>query len=192
MDGGSEDDNEDEEKEEKNEESKEATIDLCSDVPNTSASVSDIHYNYPMLCQLYKDPENQFNKVVMAVTIPSGAQKVRVELSNDGLTVFVKYNWPKTMFNFDDMFKKQLDNQEMNILHPKILCLKNALESVRTRVDSMPEAFMKVKLPIKVQTASDTWSKRGIKREDGTNVVLAEFKGYIKEYNKKANDSGCI
>ncbi|KAJ6642859.1 hypothetical protein Bhyg_07815 [Pseudolycoriella hygida] len=43
-----------------------------------------------------------------------------------------------------------------------------------------------------VQTASDSWTKGGIKRDDGTHIAFAEFKGYIKDYNKKVEESHLI
>lgn len=165
-------------------------VDNCSVESMTTGGISNIHHNYPVLVDLFKDPDNQFEKVVLAVLLPSGVQNPRVELSDDGLTAFVKYAWPKTMYNMEDMFKKQLTTG-ITIHHPKILCFKNALEKVRKRVDMCPEAVIKVNLPIKVQTAIDSWFK-GIHREDGTNIAFAEFKGYIKEYNKKINDSQLV
>lgn len=165
---------------------------LISESSTSNAAVTNIHHNYPVLCGMYKDPDNQFEKVVMAVSLPSGVQNVRVELSQDGMTVLVKYGWPKTMFTMEDLFKKQLANHQTSMCHPKVTCFKDALEKVRARVDECPQSMIKVPLPIKVQTAADSWTKGGVIREDGTNVAYAEFKGYIKEYNKKIIDSQLI
>lgn len=161
------------------------------DAHNSSAvagCITNIHQNYPILCNVYKDPENQFENVVLAVSLPGGAYEPRVELSADGMIALIKYGWPNSMFNIEDIFKKELDSNRINEFHPKILSFKNALEHVRDRVDARPEGLIKVNLPIKVQTAVDTWSKGGLKREDGTYVAFAQFKGFIKEYNKKSNE----
>ncbi|KAJ6647980.1 hypothetical protein Bhyg_03205 [Pseudolycoriella hygida] len=152
----------------------------------TEGSVTNIHHNYPVLCEMYKEPENQLEKVVVAVSLPGGAQNVRVEVSEDGMQCLVKYGWPKTMYTMDDLFRKQLENK-VNIVHPKVICFQ-----VRQRIDAIPDSVIKVNLPIKVQTAIDSWTKGGAKRDDGTNMAYAEFQGYVKEYNKKTSESQLI
>ncbi len=179
-----------------------SVADLCSpelalaSTASTSGSTfrSSIHthQNYPILCNVYKDPENQFEKVVLIVMLPGGAKSARIELSEDGLVAFVKYSWSSTMYTMNDLFKKQLDSQQITAHHPKILCIQDALENVRQRRDMCPESVIKVNLPIQVQTAIDSWTKGGLKRPDGTDIAYAEFKGFIKEYNKTLNDTQLV
>lgn len=187
MDGDSGEETDDKENDDK------GNVDEVIDLSDISSPVvsctTNIHQNYPVLCSVFKDPENQFEKVVLAVALPGGAIEPRIEVTEDGLVALVKYGWPRTIFNLDDLFMKELQSKAINEYHPKILCLKNALESVRERVDACPEGQIKVNLPIKIQTATDTWSKGRVKREDGTFLAFAQFKGYIKEYNKKTNES---
>ena len=59
----------------------------------------------------------------------------------------------------DDMFQKQLAANEIHSLHPKIICLKNGLEKVRKRIDSAPESLIRVDLPNKVLTSTESWKK---------------------------------
>ncbi|KAJ6634577.1 hypothetical protein Bhyg_13151 [Pseudolycoriella hygida] len=186
-----ESDEEDEVYEDKEVQKNEA-VDFQLESSSGPGCITNIHHNYPVLCDMYKDPDNQFENVVLAVLLPSGIRNVRVELNNDGMAAIVKYVWPATMFNIEDLYKKSLSNNEINIFHPKVLCFKNALEKVRARVDASPEGVINVNLPIKVQTASDSWTKGGIKRDDGTHIAFAEFKGYIKDYNKKVEESHLI
>lgn len=117
---------------------------------------------------------------------------MKLELSDDGTMVMIKYQWAKAMFDMEDLFKKQLASNHITILHPKVLCLKNALSENRQRIDMAPEAIVKINLPTKVQTASGSWQKSGIKREDGTEVVIGDFTGYIKNYNKKITDTTVV
>lgn len=173
----------DEEDEENDRQENNIAIDLTAEVSSSAGQVTNIHHNYPVLCNMFKDPDNQFEKVAMAVLLPSGAQNVRVELSQDGMTALVKYGWPKTMYTMEDLFKKHLANKQTTVCDPKVTCFKDALENVRERVDACPQSMIKVNLPIKVQTAVDSWMKGGIVRDDGTHVAYAEFKGHIKEYN---------
>lgn len=77
-------------------------IDLCSaelsSAPTTSTSVgtsrpvNHVDENYPILCNVYKDPDNQFQKVVLIAVLPGGSTNSRIELSDDGLIAYVKYS----------------------------------------------------------------------------------------------------
>lgn len=154
-----------------------------------SASSSITHQNYPILCETYKDPDTSHEKVVLAVALPSGAQNVKVELTDDGKMVIINYNWPNTMFDMKDMFKKQFAGKQIDIYHPKVVCLNNALENMRKCSDNAPNASIKVNLPLMVQTSTDTWTKSGLRREDGTQVIIAEFKGYIRNICEPLTDS---
>ena len=146
-----------------------------------------IHQNYPIICETYKDPENQCEKVAVVITVPAGSQNVKIDISDNGTTATVKYNWSKTMFDMQDLHRKMLANKQINIHHPRILCIKNGLEKYRQR--RKPEASIKVTLPKTVQTASDSWSHSGLKRDDGTQVLIADFTGYVKNYNTKLTDT---
>lgn len=97
----------------------------------------------------------------------------------DGTRAIVKYVWPKTMFTMEDLIKKQLEQQFISPHHPKVLCIQRALEKVRKIVGICPEAMIKVALPIRVETAIDSWTKGGLKRDDGAEIAYTEFKGYI-------------
>lgn len=195
---GEDDDNEEIDEQE---EGNARVIDLCSaelssSAPSTSVgtsrAVNHVHQNYPILCNVYKDPDNQFEKVVLIAMLPGGSTNSRIELSDDGLIAYVKYSWSRTMIRMEDLFKRQLDNNEITTHHPKILCIQDALENVRHRRDLCPESVIKVNLPIRVQTAIDSWTKGGLKRPDGTDIAYGEFKGFIKEYNKTLNDTQLV
>lgn len=73
-----------------------------SSAGGTVRSIADVNQNYPILWNVYKDPDNQFEKVVLAVLLPSGAKNVRLALSRDGMVAFENYAWPKTMFTMED------------------------------------------------------------------------------------------
>ncbi len=89
----------------------------------------------------------------------------------------------------EQLFKTQLAAKTLDLSHPKIMCLKSGLVKTRKRIESTPEVLMKIDLPIKVQTAATSWSHHGVKRDDGTMAVVAEFDGFVKEYTKKLSDS---
>lgn len=145
--------------------------------------------DYPTLCEVYTDPENLTEKVQLAVALPGGVSNVRVELDELGTKCEIKYAWPKTMFQMDDMFKGPIRSKKITSYHPKILALKLGLQKFRDRVDSVPEGKIEVPLPIQVQTGPQSWSKYGIIRDDGTHVIVAEFSGCVKAQYMKVSDS---
>lgn len=147
-----------------------------------------MHQNYPSVVGTFKDPDTQLEKVIIAVSLPGGVKNVKTELNDDGTRLLVKYAWPQPIFDMEDLFRKQLADQLINLHHPKVLCVQNGLEKVRKRIDAAPESLLTLNLPIKVQTSSDSWTKSGIKRDDGTQLVLVELTGYVKQYNKKITD----
>lgn len=161
-----------------------------STVPSGSVE-SIVHQNYPCLCEIYKDPDTQMDMVLLVMCVPGGAQNVTIDLNHDGTAAIIKYNWSKVMFNVEDLFKKFVAAKEMTLHHPKVSCVKSGLEKCRFRIDAAPETTTTINLPIKVQTASNTWKRHGVARDDGSQVIIVEFLGYVKEYHKKMSDS-CI
>lgn len=145
--------------------------------------------NYPVLCETFADPVTLNQKVIMVVNLPAGSTHTDIELSDDGSSAIVKCSWSNTIFKMEELFRSQLAAKTLDLLHPKIMCLKNGLAKSRRRIDAIPDTFIKVELPLKVQTAATSWSHFGVKREDGTLVVVAEFEGFVKEYTKKLSDS---
>lgn len=142
------------------------------------------HHNFPFVCEMYKDPVTRLDVVLIMVNLPGGAQNVGVELNNDGTVVTIKYNWAKAWYNVKDLFKKFVAAKETTMVHPMVLAVEEALEKCRSHIDSAPESTMVIKLPMKVQTDPFTWKKNGIAREDGMQIVMVEFVGYVKEYHK--------
>lgn len=151
-----------------------------------------IHSNYPYLCETYKDLSNQMDKVLLSISVPGGAKHVKMMLNNDGTAVTVKYDWPKIMYNMDDMFSKAVAAKQMNLTDPKVACFKNGLEKRRPRIDAVPQTSIIVNLPIKVQTGENNWTKTGAVRVDGSQIVTGDFSGFIKEYNKKLSEADIV
>jgi hypothetical protein len=55
--------------------------------------------------------------------------------------------------------------------HPEVVALQAELEKFREKVDEAPKGLIEVSLPITVQTDTVTWTKDGIKRDDGSLVL---------------------
>lgn len=157
----------------------------------TSIDLNDIcnQKNYPILCDVYKDPDTQCEKVILAFSLPGGVKNVRLEINDDGSVVTIKYDWPETSFNVLDLFKQKLEAKELQNYHPMILSLQSSLENVRSRIDLSPETNVDIKLPIAVQSTPDSYAKWGVKRANGTLILVATFTGYMKIYSKKVADA---
>lgn len=125
--------------------------------------------------------------VLVAVSVPGGAQNVRFEVSNNGSSVIVKYEWPKTLYTMDDLFKKEIDAKRIPLFHPKVLAMEDGLRKCRERIDVVPEAAIRINLPIKVpnQSVAGT-NKSGIARDDGTKIVMVELAGFTV-YKREKN-----
>ncbi|KAJ6648088.1 hypothetical protein Bhyg_03313 [Pseudolycoriella hygida] len=145
--------------------------------------------NYPFLCNTFNDPETQSEKVIIAMSIPGGATNVRLTVNTAFRVVTIKYLWPATLYTMQDLFKRQINSKRTTIYHPMISSLQSTLENVRQQIDDAPEAIVEVKLPIHVQSSTDSFEFWGVKRDDGTMAIVAIFKGYSKAYSIKVVDS---
>ncbi|KAJ6639446.1 hypothetical protein Bhyg_12191 [Pseudolycoriella hygida] len=139
--------------------------------------------NYPVICEQFKDPETEINKVLLVALLPGGATNIKVELHERGLV--------ETMFNANDLFKRQLQENGFQIYHPMVLSFKAGLKKARKRVNARPESTMKVELPLEVQTSEDSWKRWGESRADGSQILLVEFSSQITDYVKKSVDE-CV
>lgn len=130
--------------------------------------------------------------VILVVCVPGGAKDVKMELNDEGVMATIKYKWSNVVCNMEDLFKKPLATSHVTIHHPKILCIKAALQNFTNEIDNVPESEIQVRLPIRVQTTPESWTKRGVSRDDGSQIVIAEFLGYVKDYNTKLYDSSVL
>lgn len=164
--------------------------DASDPIPNLlKASVQLDHFNFPFICETYKDPLTRMDVVLLMVNLPGGAQNTGVELNSEGTVVTFKYQWAKAWYDVKELFKKFIAAKETTIVHPMVGAVENALEKCRSHIDSAPEAKMVITLPIKVQTDPFTWKKNGISRPDGMQIVMIEFVGFIKQYHKIKENS---
>lgn len=145
--------------------------------------------NFPYILEEFKDPEDQSLKLILAITVPGGSQFPSMELNEAGDRVTVRYKWNKYMYEADKLFGKQINAKTLSRVHPKVLAIRSGLEKNRGHIDKTPEGFIQVNLPFKVQTGLQSWSKNGVKGDNGEQIIIAEFTGYVKSYNKATSDS---
>lgn len=141
----------------------------------------------PIICDVYKDPESKCDKCVVVLSLFSGASNVSFELSENCQTLKIKYDWAKEMYNAASIFIAV--NPGIPNYHPKYIMFENALEKIRSSIDSIPSGAITVTLPIPVQNDSSTWIKKLIPTENGEGkIVYLEFTGFQKKYAVKMED----
>jgi hypothetical protein len=143
-----------------------------------------VHMNEPLLMQTYKDPNTHQEMLILAVLMHSGVTNVTFDLNSDGTQATITYNWPKVMFNVDNMFSKLVNNGTIPAYHPKIMALENELETTRKSKIEIPIAQTIINLLIKVETSISSFVKYGVKRPDGFQVLIIELAGLSSNYSK--------
>lgn len=143
-------------------------------------------HNAPFLMEVYK--ENNVEKLHLALALPGGATGIRFDLSTSGTSLDIEYKWPVFLYQMDKLFRKII-TKDVTLQHPRIESFSTALEKHRSNIDSAPICKIHVNLPIAVQTGQTTWSKTGMKSDDGSLILLADFSGLEKDYIKKEADS---
>lgn len=135
---GSEDDDEDhppndvaEEKD--NVEEKTVASSSSSEIDVFMKTVPMVNKNYPVICRQYKCPITEYDKVVVSVALPGGAQDLKAELHDDGISFNVKYRWPKPMYDVTNLFKAQIESQELFISDPMIVSYKAGLAEIKKK-----------------------------------------------------------
>lgn len=116
----------------------------------------------------------------------SGTTNYSFDISEDGESVKLFFDWPKPMYNVEDIFKA-FPSETIPNFHPKYVALENALETVRGNVDEKPKGSVEVKLPIPVQNVSSTWTKKLIESK-GCTLLYLELYGFQTKYAVKNNE----
>lgn len=144
------------------------------------------HQNYPCICETFIEPETGVEKVILVISLPSGAQNTEIDVSNDGKIVKIAYYWSQAIYNYHSLFKTELEHEK--VYHPMFVALQKGLQKVRTTIEEAPKSIIQVGLPIKVQTTSGSWTNKGITCKDSV-IVIAKFQGFHKDYYKKKEET---
>lgn len=95
------------------------------------------------------DHDNKTKYVNVALSIFSGMSNIHFDVSSDGESVTIHFDWPTTLFKANELFEIEICNG-MNINHPKIHCLKSHLMDNKFSEKVAPQGSMNIKLPLKV------------------------------------------
>ena len=86
-----------------------------------SQRVSVTHENQPVIVTVFKDPISQNDRVLALVTLPSGAKDVQFNLSPDGRSAIVDYEWPKLYTRWTTCFDAGLIRKNFKFIIQKSL-----------------------------------------------------------------------
>lgn len=64
--------------------------------------------NYPAIVTKFKNPLDQSARVLLAVTLPSGAENVTVDIVDDGDAVTIAFDWCKELYKPELLFATEL------------------------------------------------------------------------------------
>lgn len=129
--------------------------------------------------------------VNVAVPTFSGVKDVNFRISEDGMNVKIQYTWPSSMFNPVQLFSNEIQelNSQTSVNHPKIHALASMLLSRGITEKSGPKGQIIVALPVKIQRECGSWTKKAVKKNDGTKIILLEFKGFQEDTHIKEADT---
>jgi hypothetical protein len=160
---------------------------------NSEATVEKIDFKNPPLCVgVYEDPDTNLEKVLVIINMFSGIKNLKFELSDDGMSLCVVYDWPEAIYNVGELFKKKDGTAECPNFHPKYKAVEKIVKTSKISVEDKPHGKIKVALPIKVQNIPATWSKKLVKRSDEAIVAIIELSGFPKKYEVKESDTSII
>lgn len=137
--------------------------------------------NPPHVIWVYFDHIKKLDIVCVAVSVISGARNVDFFLSEDNVTLNVTYAWPSGIYSPEELFRSKLKGDNpWTIDHPKIYAFNNRLLECDLSDKSLPQASIVLTLPMKVQRENGTWTKSGVKTNDGL-IVMLEFQAFQKK-----------
>lgn len=155
-----------------------------------------IHVNQPVQTVVFREPQSRVEKVLILAALPGGVTDASFSLDGIGpgtRTGKITYRWPYTLIDYDRIFSEEIENRFMTKEHPKVEALKQELENKRNNIDSPPEAFLKIDLPIPVQTDKKSISIPGKRIGDGgTTILEVELTAFQSLYTMSDRDQKAV
>ena len=122
-----------------------------------------VHQNQPILMEVYDDPDTQNQKVIIVASLTGGSSEVEFSLVGNGpgtSTARITSGWPKIAFKIEELLENNIKKKKLPISHLKILALKKGLQNTRDSIDEVPRGVIELNLPISVQTAAYSISRK--------------------------------
>lgn len=146
--------------------------------PHQSQELHPITHNRaPCWTWIYTDHDKKKDFVCVVIPAISG-KKAKFSISDDGLRINIKYEWPEVMFKADCLFSKSVSNgRKLAMTHPKVHAFVSHLIDCGVTEKSTLEAGITVELPRQVQRENDSWTMEKVVVSD-TKIIILEFSAY--------------
>jgi len=154
------------------------------------------HVNQPVQTVVFREPQSRIEKVLILAALPGGVSDASFSLDGIGpgtRTGKITYRWPYTLIDYERIFSEEIENRFMTKEHPKVEALKQELEKKRNNIDSVPEAIVKIDLPIPVQTDKKSISIKGKTiGNGGTTILEVELTAFQSLYTVSDRDQKAV
>ncbi|KAG9409280.1 hypothetical protein AC1031_019531 [Aphanomyces cochlioides] len=139
-------------------------------------SDSCVFSNPPCNLAVYNDPETMHEMLVLTLSLPSGVNKIKFEVSKNGRFGLVGYNWPIIMAKVDNIFKEEIDSKKIANYHPMIMALKKQLQTHTDVISDLPQSTIRINFPINVKWSPNQVIKTVVRcPETGALVLVAKM-----------------
>ncbi|XP_037034252.1 uncharacterized protein LOC119076386 [Bradysia coprophila] len=137
------------------------------------------HNSAPCWTWTYTDHDKKKDFVCVAVPAVSG-KKAKFSISEDGLQITIKYEWPEVMFKANELFSKSnADGRKLLMNHPKVHSFVSYLNECGVTEKSSLQGDSIIDLPKKIQRENDSWTMEKVLVSD-TKMILLEFSAFQK------------
>lgn len=135
---------------------------------------------------VYTDPDTKVEIVIVVFDLPPDVKNIDFDIIEEDISQYllVSYEWPQHLYNSDQLFTKE-EKPIVPLLHPKVIAVDKALQTVRSNIEDAPVYRLRVLLPAKVKEDIQTWKKEYIKRKNGATTVFLEFHCVDTQYTTR-------
>lgn len=157
---------------------------------NESETASTInHDNSPCWTWIYTDHDKQKDFVCVAIPAVCG-QNAKFSIAEDGMKIFISYDWPEVLFRSNDLFSKSKtsDGRQLPMNHPKVHSFISHLNDSGVTQKSTLKSTITINLPERVQRENDSWSMEKVVVSD-TKIIILEFSAFQKSLIIKDADT---
>ena len=95
------------------------------------------------------------------------------------------------MYHVESLFESAIRDKTLSPTDAKIVALKLELENNRDHIETAPQGYMELSLPIPVQTAGEAVNYRCAKNNEGDIVLIADLCAFHTSYTVKKKESAC-
>ncbi len=136
------------------------------------------HNKAPCWTWVYTDHEKKLDFVCVAIPALCGKNS-KFTISEDGMKVNIKYDWPEVMLKASELFSKSngSNGRKLSMSHPKVHSFISHLHDSGFTEKSKLPAEIVINLPKKVQRENNTWSAEKVVVSD-TKMIILEFSAF--------------